>query len=116
MKKFAKVLLAAMLMMTMVACGSKDEAFKGGNFSGTAAGFHGDVTVELTLDANKTITAINTTSSETEGIGETAIDVLTEKVLNTNSLNVEAVSGATISSEAFVAAATAALISSGTFA
>ena len=113
MKKFAKVLLAAMLMMTMVACGSKDEAFKGGNFSGTAKGFGGDVTVELTLDANKTITAINTTSSETDGIGETAIDVLTEKVLNTNSLEVEAVSGATISSEAFVAAATAALEAAG---
>lgn len=112
MKKFAKVLLAAMLMMTMVACGSND-SFKAGAYSGEAEGFGGKVTVELTLDENKTITAVNVTSTETDGIGEAAIDVLSEKVLATNSLAVDAVAGATVSSEAFVKAATAALTSAG---
>jgi len=112
MKKFAKLFLAAALTLTMAACGSTD-SFKAGAYTGEAEGFHGPVTVELTLDENKTITAVNVTSTETEGIGETAIDVLSEKVVAGNTLAVDAVAGATISSEAFVAAATAALEAAG---
>lgn len=112
MKKFAKLFLAAALMLTMTACGNTD-SFKAGAYTGEAEGFHGPVTVELTLDENKTITAVNVTSTETEGIGETAIDVLSEKVVAGNTLAVDAVAGATISSEAFVAAATAALEAAG---
>ena len=90
MKKFAKLFLAAALMLTMAACGSTD-SFNAGAYTGEAEGFHGPVTVELTLDENKTITAVNVTSTETEGIGETAIDVLSEKVVAGNTLAVDAV-------------------------
>ena len=98
MKKFAKLFLAAALVMTMAACGNTD-SFKAGAYTGEADGFGGKVTVELTLDENKTITAVNVTSSETDGIGETAIDVLSEKVLATNSLELDTVAGATVSSD-----------------
>lgn len=112
MKKFAKLFLAAALVMTMAACGNTD-SFKAGAYTGEADGFGGKVTVELTLDENKTITAVNVTSSETDGIGETAIDVLSEKVLATNSLELDTVAGATVSSEAFKTAANAALEAAG---
>lgn len=112
MKKLGKLLLAAMLMISMAACGSSD-SFKAGSYTGEAEGFSSTVKVELTLDENKTITNVAVESAETDGIGEAALDILADKVLATNSIAVDAVAGATMSSNAFVAAATAALEAAG---
>lgn len=111
-KKLGMMLLAGLMVVSLAACGSND-SFKAGTFTGEADGFGGKVTVELTLDETKTITGVNVTSTETDGIGEVAIDKLSEKVLATNSIEVDAVAGATMSSTAFVEAAKAALEAAG---
>lgn len=111
-KKLGMMLLAGLMVVSLAACGSND-SFKAGTFTGEADGFGGKVTVELTLDETKTITGVNVTSTETDSIGEVAIDKLSEKVLATNSIEVDAVAGATMSSTAFVEAAKAALEAAG---
>lgn len=111
-KKLGMMLLAGLMVVSLAACGSKD-SFKAGTFTGEADGFGGKVTVELTLDDTKTITNVNVISTETEAIGEVALDKLSEKVLTLNSIEVDAVAGATMSSTAFLEAATAALEAAG---
>ena len=87
-----------------------------GTFSGSAVGMGGSsnpVTVTLTLE-NGTITAVTAEGpGETEGIGSKAIDVLPGEMVAANSVTVDAVSGATITSDAIMEAAAAALEEAG---
>lgn len=110
MKKLLVSLLSIMMVLSLVACGSKFEA---GTYEGSAQGFSGEVKVSLTLDADKTITAITTESTESPDIGEVAIDLLADKVVNGNTLDVEVITSATVSSDAFLAACAAALDAAG---
>ncbi len=111
MKKFLAILLAAMLLMA--SCVSVAEGMKPGTYTGTAEGFHGNITLNVTVDSEK-ITAIDVVEqSETAGIGEAALPVLVEKVLANQTIGVDSVSGATVTSDAFKAAMTIALTEAG---
>lgn len=76
-----------------------------GEYLGTGAGgMGGDIQVKVTMDGDK-ISAIEVVKeSETPEIGGKAFDTLIEEVVAANSTEVEAVSGATITSKAFLAA------------
>ncbi len=74
-----------------------------GTYSATATGRNGDVVVTATFSA-AAIEDISVESDETPTIGGEAMDSLTETILANQSLNVEAVSAATVSSNAFLAA------------
>ena len=81
--------------------------------TGTAKGMDGDVTVEVTATKDK-IYAINVTDQhETEGIGTTAVDQLPQKLLDSQNLNVDGISGATVTSDAIKQAVRNALDSAG---
>lgn len=81
--------------------------------TGTAKGMDGDVTVEVTATKDK-IYAINVTDQhETEGIGTTAVDQLPQKLLDSQDLNVDGISGATVTSDAIKQAVRNALDSAG---
>ncbi len=87
-----------------------------GTFSGTAVGQGGEsdpVKVTLTLENNK-ITAVEIDGpGETPGIGSKAIEDFPDKMIGRNSVDIDAISGATITSKAIVDAATAALAEAG---
>lgn len=84
-----------------------------GTFTGTAQGMGGDVTVTLTL-ADNVITDVQIVGDkETPDIGGAAIPTLADEIKSTNSVNVDTVSGATVTSNAVIEAATAALSSAG---
>ncbi|MCF0131862.1 MAG: flavocytochrome c [Pseudobutyrivibrio sp.] len=86
---------------------------KDGVYTGEAQGFGGSVVATVTISGGK-ITDIQVTGdSETEGLGSVAVEKIPAKVLASNSLQVDAVSGATISSNAVLDAITAALASAG---
>lgn len=109
MKKFVALLMAMVMMLTMVSA----QAMTAGTYTATAKGFHGDVKIEVTVDADK-ITAIKVLEhSETEGIGSVALPKLIEDVLAYQTIGVDSVSGATVTSEAFKAAMTDALTQAG---
>ncbi len=109
-----KKILALVLAMAMMLSGfAFAEGMNPGTYEAAATGFHGDVKLAVTVDAEK-ITAIEVVEhSETEGIGSVALPQLVEAVLANQTIGVDSVSGATIPSNAFKAAMTDALTQAG---
>ena len=79
----------------------------------SAPGKVGDVTVEVKADDKKIYEVKVIDHSETEGIGTMAVDQLPGKIVEAQSLAFDAVSGATVTSEAIREAVAQALISGG---
>ena len=81
--------------------------------TGTAPGKEGDVTVEITADKDTIYSVAVTGQNETPGIGSLAVEQLPAAIVSANSLAVDSVSSATVTSEAIKTAAAAALESAG---
>lgn len=82
-------------------------SFAGGTFRGTGSGgFKGDITVDVTLDANRNITAVSVVShNETPAFSDDwAFPELIPAVVGRNNADISVVSGATMTSRAFLAA------------
>ena len=87
-------------------------AMEDGTYTATTASYAeqyglattGSMTMDVTVEGNK-ITDINVTEcTDTDVIGQTAFPILIDEVLESQSLNVDMVSGATVSSAAFMTA------------
>ena len=111
MKKLISILLCVCMVLTMGLAVAADGV--SGDFTGTAQGLGGDVTVTLTLKDGKIVGCTATGDKETEGIGSKVIDTFPGIVAESGSIAVDAISGATVTSNAFVAAAEAALTEAG---
>ncbi len=100
MKKTMTLILAlAMLLGCMNAYAMTD-----GKYTGTADGRNGPLTVEVTI-SGEAIEKIEVVSQdETPGIGTNATDTIPGAIVESQSLGVEAVAGATITSDAILAA------------
>lgn len=113
MKKTISAFLASMLLLGSIGGAAMAEDMTPGTYEAAAQGFHGDVKLSVTVDAEK-ITAIDILEhSETEGIGAAALPKLVEAVLANQTIGVDSVAGATVTSEAFKAAMTDALTQAG---
>ena len=116
--------LALLLSMTMLfsACGSAKTDNKAGDSKeaavgettgeGTAAGHNGDLKAVVTFDGDK-IAKIDLTHEETEGLGDKVADKLVEEIVANNSVSVDTVTGATVTSTAVIEAVKAAIEASG---
>lgn len=90
-----------------------DNLFVPGTYEGTAMGFGGDITVKATVSENE-ITEIQVEGDkETENIGSFAVEMLGEEILEAQSTKIDGLSGATVSSNAVLRAASQALLSAG---
>lgn len=119
-KRIAVVAAACVLALTLAACGSTSGASSAasgsgvsGTFSGTAQGMGGDVTVTLTLENGVITDCTAEGANETDGIGTLALDQLPGDIVANNSVGVDGVASATITSDAIKAAASAALEEAG---
>ena len=113
MKKIISAFLASMLLLGSIGGAAMAEGMTPGTYEAAAQGFHGDVKLSVTVDAEK-IAAIDILEhSETEGIGAAALPKLVEAVLANQTIGVDSVAGATVTSEAFKAAMTDALTQAG---
>lgn len=75
-----------------------------GTYTGTAGGFQPDLTVEVAVSGGK-ITEITVVShNETDGICDNAIKNMPGKIIEAQSLEVDAVSGATMTSQGIISA------------
>ncbi|MBQ7544980.1 MAG: FAD-dependent oxidoreductase, partial [Synergistaceae bacterium] len=79
------------------------ETFKPGTYTATVTGHNGPLTVTMTF-SEKEILSIETKDVESPGIGISAIEILTKEILSNQSLACDAISGATVTSGAFMAA------------
>ncbi|MCR5160325.1 MAG: FAD-dependent oxidoreductase, partial [Lachnospiraceae bacterium] len=104
-KRIAMALLAGTMMIGCAASAAAAGAgfANPGTYSATAAGRNGDVTVTATFTENE-ISDIQVDSAETDTIGVAAIDQLIAQILSSQGLGVDAVAGATLSSDAFMKA------------
>ena len=81
-----------------------------GEYSASSRGFGGDVTVTIVVDENQITECRIEGPEETDGVGSRAVEELPEQILAAQSAEVEAVSGATVTSEAIVKALSEALL------
>ena len=84
-----------------------------GDFTATAKGFGGDVSVTLTLTDGVITGCTAEGKDETEGVGSQAIAKMPGEIAESGSIAVDGVSGATITSTAIKEAAAAALTAAG---
>ncbi len=104
MKKVLFTLLAA-LLLTGCSAGGSDEV----KTTGTVEAHNGPLTVEVTREGDK-ITAVEITDHvETPGIADPALTEVPAAIVEANSTEVEAISGATITSNAIMSAVEAAI-------
>ena len=118
-QSIAALAMAAVVAVSLLGygCGSKPASTTGagatGDFTGTAKGFGGDVTVTLTLTDGKITGCTAEGADETEGVGSKAIEQLPGEIAESGSIAVDGVSTATITSNAIKEAAAAAITAAG---
>ena len=112
-KALSIVLLIAMLASLALTGTAAFAQSVSGDFTGTGKGLGGDVTVTLTLEDGKIVGCVCTGDGETPGIGAVVVDTFPAKVVETGSIAIDAMAGATITSTAFAAACTEALTAAG---
>ena len=84
-------------------------SYKDGVYTGTGKGNNGDITVEVTVEGGNIVSVALTEHGETEGIFEAAEKNVVENIIKTQSAEVDAVSGATNTSNGIMEAVKAAL-------
>lgn len=104
--KIKRLFTVGALALALTACGnSGDSAEAAKTGTASAEGYGGNIEVTVKLDEEGKILDIERTSEETDNVGEVALDELTEKLKGKDSTaDLEAVSGATVSSDAFIKA------------
>lgn len=115
MRKITKLLLCGLLALSMSACTSKptNSGFKAGTYEGTGKGYGGDIVAKVTLSADKIESIEVSAEKETPSLGGQAVLLLAEEMVTVQSSQVDAVAGATRSSEGLVEAVNAALKAAG---
>ena len=112
--KFFKIIAgisAFAMLWVMVSCGGAK--YTDGTYSGTAAGRNGDIVVSVTVTNGKIASVDIVQHEETAGISDASIAEIPAAIVKKNSTKVDAVSGATVTSKAIMAAVDAALANAG---
>ena len=119
-KSVSALAMAAVIAVSLFGygCGAKSastssDAGVSGDFTATAKGFGGDVSVTLTLTDSAITGCTAEGKDETEGVGSQAIAKMPGEIAENGSIAVDGVSGATITSTAIKEAAAAALTAAG---
>lgn len=119
-KSVSALAMAAIIAVSLFGygCGAKSastssDAGVSGDFTGTAKGFGGDVSVTLTLTDSVITGCTAEGKDETEGVGSQAIAKMPGEIAESGSIAVDGVSGATLTSTAIKEAAAAALTAAG---
>ena len=119
-KSVSALAMAAVIAVSLFGygCGAKSastssDAGVSGDFTGTAKGFGGDVSVTLTLTDGAITGCTSEGKDETQGVGSEAIAKMPGEIAESGSIAVDGVSGATVTSTAIKEAAAAALTAAG---
>ncbi len=122
MKKTLAIILSALIVAMATGCAGKDspstsQSYKSGTYTITTDGMKGEMTVDVTF-SDSAITDIQVKDHhETYGIGygmdTTPIEVLPKQIIETQSLDIDAVTGATLTSRFLVNAVSKAVEEAG---
>lgn len=101
MKKMITLLASLAMVLSMSACAkAPEEIYTPGTYSAVSAGFGGDVKVTITVDASKISDVVIEGNNETDGIGKAALEDLKAAILKNQNAEIDAVGGATVTSDA----------------
>ena len=101
------MMAAAALLLSGVA--AQAEGFQAGTYTATGKGRNGDVTVDVTFSADAIEKVEVVAHQETQGICEAPIEKIPQEIVENQSLAVDAVAGATLTSQAILDAVTQAV-------
>jgi len=103
-KTISLLLMGAMLLPVMTGCRARAE-----KRTGEAEGYGGKLVVSVSMNGEDITDVTVTEHHETQGVGTRAIDALPDAIEEADSIDVDSVSGATVTSEAIKAAVSQAL-------
>ena len=124
MKKLLKLALCLVLVASAAGCGSNNgagtptpdtsaAALTPGTYTATVTGHNAPITIEVTV-TDQAIESINVVeSSETAGIGTNAMEKLTDEIIANQTVNLDTITGSTITSATFLSAVKDALTQAG---
>jgi flavocytochrome c len=110
---FSGMAVLAMIIAVLNCATSSGLKFTPGTYQGTAPGFNGDVTMEVTVDAGRIVSIRTVSNNDTPEVSGLAYERIPQAIIEGQTLVVDGVSGATFSSNGIIAAVTAALEKSG---
>lgn len=117
MKKLICLLMAMIVMLfavsALVESAPAETLFTPGTYQAEAQGMLSTVKVLITVDETEITTVLIDATDETETLGGVAAGMLSAKIVEAQTPNVDAVSGATVTSNAVIKAATEALTAAG---
>ena len=121
MKRALSLMFAVLSAISMAACtgnsgdsaGAEKISYRPGTYSATVASMKGDLTVEVGVEDSGILSVAVTDNVDTHGIADRAIASIPEKIVDGQTLAVDTVSGATVTSMAILRAAELALGKSG---
>lgn len=118
-KKVISLLLCILLAISIIGCQSQpakssgETLFEAGTYTASAAGHNGDITVEVTVDEYEIKEVKILEHSESPGISDPAIERIPSAIVDGQTLAVDSISGATITSDGIIAAVINALQQAG---
>ena len=83
---------------------SEPVEYTDGTYEGTADGHNGEIKVEVTVSNGAIENIVITDHAETEGLSDPAFEEVPAEIMETNSTDVDTVSGATVTSKAIISA------------
>ena len=114
MKKIVVLLLCFAMIFTLAACDSQKTNtnptqesktnYKAGTYTASATGKNGEVKVEVVFTGDKIESVKVLEHKETAGIADAPVKNIPEKIVSNQSLAIDAVSGATVTSQAILTA------------
>ena len=117
MKRILKILICTLLLFNMFGCSSDSEkttaGINDGEYVTTAEGRNGEITVTTKFENQKIVSVTVDEHQETEGISDSAIENIPQRIVENQSTAVDVVSGATITSEAIISAVEQAITDAG---
>ncbi|MGN0759927.1 MAG: FMN-binding protein [Candidatus Ventricola sp.] len=108
-----KIIFAGMLSLLVLLMAMPFAAAETQKATGTANGFGGELTVEVTVDGKQIVSVEVLENKETPGVADPAINNLPGEIVAAQSVAVDVKSGCTLASNAVLEATKAALLSLG---
>lgn len=101
-KQFLSLLLSVVLLIGIAACAGADALYTAGVYQGAAKGMGGDVPVTVEFSESAIVNITVGDNLETKGLGTIPLETMPAEIIEKQSLAIDLVSGATISSTALL--------------
>jgi fumarate reductase flavoprotein subunit len=100
MKKRAILAGLGCWLIVLCGCNKSSDLYKAGTYTATESGYGGPVTVSVVFDSASMLSVTVVENNETNWFIDRVINILPDKIIKTQTYDVDAFSGATVTSEA----------------